>query len=595
MRQHNVLYTLVFIALLLLLHSTTARAERRTALVIGNAAYESGLLRNPVNDATDMAATLQHLGFEVTLLRDAKQGAMYEAIEAFSINLRHKGGVGLFYFAGYGIQVAGQNYLIPVGAQIGRERDVPHEAVPVERILGRMGDADNGLNILILDACRDNPFARQRRSSRERGLAMMQETRGALIAYATAPGETCADGSGRNGVYTLELLRYMATPGLSMEEVFKRVRLSVMDATKGQQIPWETSFLSGDFYFVSPDDSKAARSSPPSQSLSRYTVVRVFYATDRNRNNTSTIDRLFGTKRGELSYGTCEVSIPSTHRMGELESPSIRRFEFSENPTQHIVLLAVTLMQESQYFAELATRIRSSADNKAFIFIHGYNVSFQDAARRTAQILYDLNFDGAAIFYSWPSQGTFEGYPIDETNIEWTQAHLRRFLEDFVTRTMAQNIYLIAHSMGNRALVRAFSALLADKPTLRQHFREVILTAPDIDAEVFKRDIAPQIVSNPPFVTLYASSEDKALLASKKFHGYPRAGDAGDRLVLVSGIDTIDATGVDTSFVKHSYFAEARSILGDLFSLVRDGKRPDYRFGLERVDTVAGRYWKFKR
>ena len=266
-----------------------------------------------------------------------------------------------------------------------------------------------------------------------------------------------------------------------------------------------------------------------------------------------------------------------------------------EDLQKHVVLLSVTPASKSQFFAALTARIRASKDHNAFIFIHGYNVSFEDAARRTAQIAYDLGFDGAPVFYSWPSQGTFKGYLIDETNIEWTQVHLRRFLDEFVAHTEATNIYLIAHSMGNRALLRAFSTLVADKPALRQRFREIILTAPDIDADVFKHDIAPQIIGTHATVTLYASSEDRALLASKKFHGYPRAGDARDGLILMPGIDTIDATGVDTSFVKHSYFAETRSILADIFYLIREGKRPDHRFGLESVHTGAGQYWKFKK
>jgi len=186
MRDHTMLHTLAVLALLLLLHPTIARAERRTALVMGNAAYEVGLLRNPVQDASDMATALRQLGFEVTLLRDAARRPMIEAIDLFSRQLR-QGGVGVFYFAGHGVQVGGENYLLPLDARIGREQDVPYEAVPVGRILGGMEDADNQLNILILDACRDNPFARQWRSS-QRGLVGMQAARGSLIAYATAPG-----------------------------------------------------------------------------------------------------------------------------------------------------------------------------------------------------------------------------------------------------------------------------------------------------------------------------------------------------------------------------------------------------------------------
>ena len=217
------------------------------------------------------------------------------------------------------------------------------------------------------------------------------------------------------------------------------------------------------------------------------------------------------------------------------------------------------------------------------------------AARRTAQISYDLAFEGAPVFYSWPSQAKTSAYTIDEQNIEWAQANLKGFLDEFFQRSGAQNVYLIAHSMGNRALTRAVASLLTEKPALRSRLKEVILTAPDIDADVFKRDIAPSLTATGRPITLYASSEDLALVASKKVHGYPRAGDSGRGLVLIPGVETVDATLVDTSLLGHSYFAESRSVLSDMFYLIRRGQRADMRFGLDRVDDQAGRYWKFKR
>lgn len=327
-----------------------------------------------------------------------------------------------------------------------------------------------------------------------------------------------------------------------------------------------------------------------------YLIVRVFFATDRNLTGNTNPNQMFGANRANnLTYGTSEVSIPRDHRMGELESPSIWRFEFREDPAKHVVLLQNGIASKDELFAKVAARVRQSKTRNAFLFVHGYNVTFEDAARRTAQITYDLGFDGAPTFYSWPSRGSTSAYTVDEQNIEWSQANLKGFLEDFFTRSDAQNVYLIAHSMGNRALTRALASLLTEKPTLRVRLREVILTAPDIDAEVFKRDIAPALTAAGRPVTLYASSEDLALVASKKVHGYARAGDSGRGLVVVPGIETVDATRVDTSLLGHSYFAEARSVLSDIFYLIRDGKRADQRFGLRPVDVQAGRYWEFKQ
>jgi len=221
----------------------------RLALVVGNAAYKSSPLRNPVNDAHDITRTLNQLGFEVIHKENANQRTMENAISRFGRQLRKQGGVGLFYFAGHGIQVKGRNYLIPVDAKIETESDVRFEAVDAGRVLGKMEDAGNDLNIVILDACRDNPFARSFRTS-SKGLARMDAPKGSLIAYATAPGSVAADGEGRNGIYTKYLLKHMATLGSKVEEVLKRVRVDVINETNEKQIPWEASSLTGEFYFA---------------------------------------------------------------------------------------------------------------------------------------------------------------------------------------------------------------------------------------------------------------------------------------------------------------------------------------------------------
>lgn len=324
-----------------------------------------------------------------------------------------------------------------------------------------------------------------------------------------------------------------------------------------------------------------------------YAVVRTYFATDRNLTGSTAPADMFGKERATLVYGSCDVSIPRDHRMGELEHPSIWRLQFREDPEKHVVLLDVNVRTQAQFFADVSARVRASRKSSAFVFVHGYNVSFEDAARRTAQMSYDLGFDGAPLFYSWPSQASTRAYTIDEQNVEWAQDDLKAFLNDFFRNSDAQNVYLIAHSMGNRALTRAVAALLAEKPELRARLTEVILAAPDIDAEVFRRDIAPALAATRRPVTLYASSTDLALIASKEVHGYPRAGDAGPGLVVVPGIETVDATRVDTSLLGHSYFAEEKSVLYDIFNLIRDGKRADERLGLRRVDGQPEPHWEF--
>jgi len=246
----------IFALLFLLLYPAFAQNDRgikihskRLALVIGNSAYKSSPLNNTVNDAEDMTTNLRKLGFKVMLEKNADQRRMDDAIRYFGKQLKD-GGVGLFYFAGHGMQVNGRNYLIPINARIETESDVKYEAVDAGRVLGKMEDAGNQLNIVILDACRNNPLAKSFRSD-QKGLARMDAPTGSLIAYSTAPGEVAADGSERNGIFTKYLIEHMMTPDLSIEHVLKRVRIDVAKQTNGRQIPWESTSLMGDFSFNS--------------------------------------------------------------------------------------------------------------------------------------------------------------------------------------------------------------------------------------------------------------------------------------------------------------------------------------------------------
>ena len=334
--------------------------------------------------------------------------------------------------------------------------------------------------------------------------------------------------------------------------------------------------------------------------VSNYAVVKVGFATDRQRDLGKPAAQRFnnernnsGSNNANLSYGHCEISIPRDHRMGELESPSFWRLEFRADPARHVVLLEAEVEEQAGFFAGIAAQVKASASGSAFIFIHGYNVSFEDAARRTGQMAYDLGFDGAPVFYSWPSQGDVARYTVDENNIEWSTPHLQAFLTDFLQKTDAAKVYLIGHSMGNRGLARAVAGLIETQPDLARRIAEIILTAPDIDADVFRQEIAPRLTAAQHPVTLYASSEDLALVASRLVHGHRRAGDSGEGMLLLAGVETIDATGVDTGFLKHSYFAERRSALSDMFYLIHNNARADQRF-LDPVDTPRGRYWTFK-
>ena len=269
--RHFKLLILVIVGLSLQVapERTLAAAQPRVALVIGNSAYAEAPLANPANDARLMALTLRGLGFDVIESIDADRETMQLA--AFELQDRlvaaGKDAIGLFYYAGHGVQVGGQNYLIPLNTEIKKEREVTIKAVSAGFILKQMEFAENRMNFVILDACRNNPLTRGFRSA-TRGLARMDAPRGSLVAYSTGPGEVAADGTGVNSPYTLALAQAMRTPGVPAEKMFKLVRNSVMAATKGEQTPWEESSLTGaDFYFsvdvsVAPGEAMAAPPAP---------------------------------------------------------------------------------------------------------------------------------------------------------------------------------------------------------------------------------------------------------------------------------------------------------------------------------------------
>ncbi len=228
-----------------------------------------GILHNPVNDARDMQTSLEALQFEVLKRENCTQREMKETIDAFGEKLKGCQ-VALFFYAGHGVQVKGLNYLIPVDAALKTEKLVEYDCVRADRVLAMMEDAGSRTNIVILDACRDNPFERSwRRNAQGSGLASMNAPVGSLIAYATAPGMTTSDGRGRNGTYTSALLNHIATPDLPLPQMFQEVRAEVTEKTKNKQVPWESTSLRGDFFMAS---NSGARTKAPAKVESKGTL-----------------------------------------------------------------------------------------------------------------------------------------------------------------------------------------------------------------------------------------------------------------------------------------------------------------------------------
>jgi len=324
-----------------------------------------------------------------------------------------------------------------------------------------------------------------------------------------------------------------------------------------------------------------------------FVVVKVFYATDRQDAPSKTLGETYLNARagdGKLRFGSCQVSVPKTHQLAEIERPSFWRFEFRPDPGKHIVVQKIVPESKDDFFAQVGKQVADSKSKDAFVFIHGYDVSFEEAAQRTAQLAYDLHFQGAPIFYSWPSQARLFGYGDDEKTIPLTVENLKDFLRGLAQRTGASTIHLIAHSMGNRALLPALQQLEADASFKNAtEFRQIVLAAPDVDRDVFIA-LAKEITRPDNRMTLYVSSKDQALLVSHKlFHTQPRAGEATPNPIVLSGVDTIDVSGVNTDLLGHSYYGDSQSVVGDLLRIF-DGERAP-RPGLSKASIGALAYW----
>jgi|GEM_PF-511552 len=230
--------------------------ERRLALIIGNSDYDSTPLKNPVNDANDMADTLRLLDFDVTLKLDLDAPGMSRAVDEFKQQLAQEKSIGFFYYAGHGVQIDGTNYLIPVNSDIGDEVDVQYKSTPAGSVLAKMQSVNEGLNIIVLDACRNNPFPSTIRSA-SRGLARKNAPDGSIIIYSTAPGTVAEDGRGRNGTFTEHFMKHLKEPGLSLSTTIRRTRRGVKKATNNRQVPWDSSNLTEDRYILLPKVQKA--------------------------------------------------------------------------------------------------------------------------------------------------------------------------------------------------------------------------------------------------------------------------------------------------------------------------------------------------
>lgn len=322
----------------------------------------------------------------------------------------------------------------------------------------------------------------------------------------------------------------------------------------------------------------------------------VWFGTNRKLNDSESLELGFSKSRDtKIHYGYCRVFIPKSHKIGSTGSSWWQRLRSGID--DHLKLIEIKGMVADDYWSGISSRLAKLeiGERDAVIFVHGYNVSFENAAVRAAQIGFDLSVKGAMAFFSWPSRGALKGYSADEATIEASEPFIAKFIEDFVARSGAEKVHIIAHSMGNRGVLRAINRI-ANKAQRRTGvlIGQMILTAADVDADTF-RDLCSAYSRVSRRTTLYVSSRDLAIEASHWLHDFARAG-LLPPIMIVPGIDTINVTNVDLTTLGHGYVADARAVLEDIHELLVHDAPPDRRFALRQGETDAGeRYWTISR
>jgi esterase/lipase superfamily enzyme len=350
-------------------------------------------------------------------------------------------------------------------------------------------------------------------------------------------------------------------------------------------------------YAAGPEGYGESQAAAPTPQRLRCNIVPVMFATDRPKVPLSPplhVDYCDHLEGGTLAYGVAEVSIPrgSRHRVGRLERPAWWKLQFREDPEKHITIVTTEEKDLEMWQAIGRERLADAGEKSALVFIHGFNVTFADAIRRAAQIGWDLQFRGLITAFSWCSEGKILSYLTDERNALLAAPKLLEYFRILRNGIGVDTIHVIAHSMGNQVLLRALrDASPKDGDPMLD---EVVLAAPDYDAELFKQSLK-DFKGKAKRYTLYGSEKDFALVTAKKLRsGYPRAGDGGSFVLVVDGVETIDATdvGEDLLGLGHSYFASKRTLLTDIFFVIHESL-PARRRGLPDRQSGGLTYWAF--
>ncbi|WGM40317.1 alpha/beta fold hydrolase [Caulobacter sp. NIBR1757] len=403
-----------------------------------------------------------------------------------------------------------------------------------------------------------------------------------------------ADGQYADAVWNLEEASSIATGALGPNDPL----VAALDRTSAQYARTATARgvdLGGNGD-IPPPPPPPPPGSPPAPARrvddrKPFQKVTVYYATERRPTGSALPASFYGGKRGPMVFGKAVVSVPSRRQVGEIPTPSVFTLTLRADPEKHFILTSLAPISTREGFlGEVAGAVGRSREKEAFVFIHGFNSSFENGALRTAQLAADLKFDGAPILYSWPSRGDVFGYGDDarESESDREASTLADFLRDVATKTGAERITLIAHSMGNRPLLNALQKIAPPPAGAPPLFDEVVLAAPDVGVDDFDK-AWPRVRQAGGRFTLYASSRDKALMFSAQINGMRRVGDAR-QLVLVDGLESIDTTAASNGLIGHDDFAG--TALDDFRAVVWLSLAPDRRCVLQQGQGDR-RWWAF--
>jgi esterase/lipase superfamily enzyme len=617
MQPRRLLFVLLTIFPVLCLLTSLVWAQKRIALVVGNDRYDNLVadeqLTKAVNDARAVGAVLNELGFQVIVEENMKRQPLINRIEELA-NGAVSGDIVFFFFAGHGISIDSNTYILPSDAPnvaVGQERQIKpaviNEIDVVEPLLGRGAQA-----VVVIDACRNYPFRRADGSRRPIGggcgynVHTFEPVRSMFSLHSASILETSLERLGvadtsPNTVFTRVLVR---TLGKSRGVTFNDLATVVPDevtrlarSVGHRQHPTVhdgISTLKRDPSVLSGQDLRDTHDRR---------LMSILFATNRIVRTDDfghlTNESFTSERNLELTFGSALIRVPENHRLGIIERPWEytvwdMTFRREERPEDHFVFRGMRTLNRDEFVRLLRADQRSGV----LVFVHGYNMTFADAAFRAAQLAWDTQYPGATVLFSWPSRGGILDYDYDRESALLSRMHFLHFLRLLNTDAEVAHIYIVAHSLGSQIVVDALS--IAEYAGTKLSLTEAILAAPDVDRDVFISN-ENGLRHTTKGITLYASSADKALLASKfKAGNVPRAGYVTASGPLVRpGIDTIDVTaiGEDMFALNHGIYASDRSVIDDIGRLLLAGTRPPHvrSVQLRRVPegSTQPRYWRY--